>query len=300
MLDHKQCEAFYAVAETGSFELASKQLFITSSAVTLRIQALEKALGQLLLIRGRPCILTKEGQEVLHFLQHTKLLENSLLQSLGRKSSNRFFKISIAANADSLATWLLPALKEALSKEKIALELKFDYQVQTYDLLESGAVNASLSIESVSMKGCHAVYLGSMSYVLVATPSFKKKWFGQTIRRELLCNTPVIVFNDKDHMQSDMLLNLYGLPPNSYPTHFIPSSHDFVQAIELGIGYGYAPLLMVANQLENGSLIELIPDTRKEVALFWHYWEKQSQPMQQITEGILKHARKYLSQINSH
>ena len=42
MLNAKQCDAFYAVAKTGSFDLAAEQLNITASAVTLRVQSLEK------------------------------------------------------------------------------------------------------------------------------------------------------------------------------------------------------------------------------------------------------------------
>ena len=42
MLQSKQSEAFLAVAETGSFELAAERLSITASAVTLRVQSLEK------------------------------------------------------------------------------------------------------------------------------------------------------------------------------------------------------------------------------------------------------------------
>lgn len=44
MLRHKACEAFLAVAETGSFEQAAIRLHITASAVTLRVQSLEKDL----------------------------------------------------------------------------------------------------------------------------------------------------------------------------------------------------------------------------------------------------------------
>ncbi len=37
MLNSKQCEAFLAVAETGSFELAAERLYVTASAITLRV-----------------------------------------------------------------------------------------------------------------------------------------------------------------------------------------------------------------------------------------------------------------------
>ncbi len=45
MLNHKQCDDILAVAETGSFEVCGDCLSITASAVTLRVQSLEKNLG---------------------------------------------------------------------------------------------------------------------------------------------------------------------------------------------------------------------------------------------------------------
>lgn len=50
LLDQRQCAAFTAVA-AGSFEKAAQQLFDTPSAVSLRVQALEKQLGVLLIER---------------------------------------------------------------------------------------------------------------------------------------------------------------------------------------------------------------------------------------------------------
>lgn len=67
MLNSKQCEAFLAVAETGSFELAAERLYVTASAITLRVQNLEKDLGQMLILRERPCRTTQAGQALLHY-----------------------------------------------------------------------------------------------------------------------------------------------------------------------------------------------------------------------------------------
>jgi len=72
MLEKKQCEAFLAVVETGSFDQAGKMLHLTPSAVTLRLQALEKKLGHLLIIRSKPCTLTTAGQQVFEYLKKIK------------------------------------------------------------------------------------------------------------------------------------------------------------------------------------------------------------------------------------
>ena len=113
MLNHKQTEAFFAVAQTGSFDLAAHVLNITASAVTLRVQQLEKQLGHLLLVRDRPCRTTQAGETLVHYLQHQKLLEQSLFQDLGGQNlEHDFFQLNIATNADSLASWLLPCIQD--------------------------------------------------------------------------------------------------------------------------------------------------------------------------------------------
>ena len=74
MLSSKSCEAFLAVAESGSFDEAAQRLCITSSAVTLRVQALEKDLGQILLLRERPALL---HQDLIQALQENPVLKIS-------------------------------------------------------------------------------------------------------------------------------------------------------------------------------------------------------------------------------
>ncbi len=91
MLPHKSCEAFLAVVETGSFEQAAIRLHITASAVTLRVQSLEKQLGHTLILRERPCRVTAMGQTLLEHLQHQRLMEQNLLQQLKGKSEDSSF-----------------------------------------------------------------------------------------------------------------------------------------------------------------------------------------------------------------
>ena len=172
MLQSKHSEAFLAVAETGSFEQAALRLNITASAVTLRLQTLEKKLGHVLIVRERPCRPTLAGQSLLHYLQHSKLLEHNFLQNLTGQTANAFYQVNIATNADSLATWLLPLLKDLLIEEKIVIHFQVDDQSQTHHLLEAGLVNACVTTESEAMKGCVAEYLGEMHYRFVATPDW--------------------------------------------------------------------------------------------------------------------------------
>jgi len=296
MLSTKSCEAFLAVAESGSFEEAAQQLCITASAVTLRVQSLEKNLGQILLLRERPCRVTQTGQKLLEHLQHQRLREQNLLQQfMGQSSQHEFHQFSIATNADSLSTWLLKVLQTTLIKHKIALKLSLDDQTQTHQLLETGLVNACISTESIAMKGCEVHYLGQMTYRMVATPSFVEKWFKDGIHRDALRKAPAIIFNDKDLMHHQVILNLFGLTQQSYPHYFIPSSTAFLEAVHLDLGFGLLPEYQIGDDLQTGKLMEIMPNAKTEMKLYWHHWKQQSVLLQQLTIDLLEKAQLHMN-----
>ncbi|MCL6237297.1 MULTISPECIES: LysR family transcriptional regulator ArgP [Acinetobacter] len=294
MLQSKHSEAFLAVAETGSFEQAALRLNITASAVTLRLQTLEKKLGHVLIVRERPCRPTLAGQSLLHYLQHSKLLEHNFLQNLTGQTANAFYQVNIATNADSLATWLLPLLKDLLIEEKIVIHFQVDDQSQTHHLLEAGLVNACVTTESEAMKGCIAEYLGEMHYRFVATPDFIQRWFGQGVTRNALRAAPALIFNEKDDLHTQSIQKNFGLNPSQYPHHLIPSSTAFFDAITMGLGYGWLPDYQSKDLLAAGKLIELSTELSIDLALYWHHWNQQSIQLQKITAVMLQHAKDHM------
>ncbi|MEB5477124.1 LysR family transcriptional regulator ArgP [Acinetobacter pollinis] len=291
MLDNKQCEAFLAVVETGSFELAGAQLHVTPSAITLRVKALEQCVGKTLLLRERPCKPTQSGHELLSYLRKVKLLEQDLLyQFSGKDLSSEFFKLAIAINADTLATWFLPALQQVTLTEKILLNLQLEDQDYTHYLLETGQVNACISTESKARSGCYATFLGKVRYHLVASDAFIRRWFPYGISREALKHAPAVIFNRKDNMHGNVLLEHFGLPKTAYPYHFIPSSESFVDAIELGLGYGMVPEL----QVRNTELVVLTPKTTLDISLYWHHWQQQSPQLERLTHHLIIKSQEFL------
>ena len=65
-INYELYKVFYYVADTLSFSEASKQLFISQSAVSQSIKALEKKLDQVLFIRSTKKVqLTPEGEILL-------------------------------------------------------------------------------------------------------------------------------------------------------------------------------------------------------------------------------------------
>ncbi|MGQ5524914.1 LysR family transcriptional regulator ArgP [Chitinimonas sp. PSY-7] len=297
LLDVRKGEALLAVLETGSFEQAALLLHLTPSAVSQRLRALEEGMGTPLLVRARPCRATAAGQRLAQYLRRTRLLEEEFMAEMA-DSESQPLSIPIAVNNDSLATWLLPALSNFLVKEQLLLDIAVDDQDHTYALLEAGQALASVSTEATAMRGCEAEPLGVMRYRLLASPVFVARWFSAGFYRDTARYAPVLVFNRKDTVQADFLQRELGLPPASYPCHYIPSSESFYQAVRLGLGYGMVPELQYGDEVTRGTLIDLAPNKPTDVALYWHHWRVQSPKMEMLNTEVLKAACSALRPLN--
>jgi len=288
-IDPRRSAAFIAALDSGSLEGAAQQLRITPSAVSQRISALEQELGAPLLVRTRPCRPTAPGMRLLQFLRRRALLEQEFMAE--RDSEAGPVRVALAVNNDTLATWLLPLLAPLLVEEELLVEFVLDNQGHTFALLEQGQAVACISGEAEPMRGCTVEPLGMMRYRMVAAPAFARRWFPRGLDREAARKAPVMVFDRKDTLQTQFLLQHLGLPEGSYPFHYVPASDPYVQAIRLGLGYGMLPLEQCASLLAAGALLDLAPDLHVDVPLYWHAWRIQPARLERMGAALVKAAR---------
>lgn len=293
ILDKKQGEALLAVTDTGSFGQAAARLHLTASAVSQRVRALEMQLGQPLVVRSRPCRATRAGQRLRQYLIRAALLEAEFRAETAASQAAPL-SVALAVNADSLATWFLPALGDFLSRERVLLDLIVDDQDHTYALLEAGLALGCVSTEPHPLRGCVAEPLGTMRYRALAAPAFRGRWFPHGLGADAARRAPVLVFNRKDSLQADFLERQFQLPPGSYPCQYIPASDPFLRAVRLGLGWGMVPDLQAGEALASGELVDLAPDASIQVSLFWHAWKVQSPRLERLSRTILTAARRVL------
>jgi len=291
-IDPRRSEAFIAAIDGGSLEAAASQLNITPSAVSQRIAALEQEMGTPLLVRTRPCRPTAPGMRLLQFLRRRALLEQEYLAELDEDTGP--VRVALAVNNDTLATWLLPALAPVLVEEQLLVEFVLDNQGHTFALLEQGQAVACISGEAAPMRGCTVSPLGMMRYRMVAAPTFARRWFPDGLRREAARRAPVMVFDRKDALQTQFLLQHLGLPDGAYPFHYVPASEAFAQAIRFGLGYGMLPLEQCAALLASGELVDLAPALHADVPLYWHAWRIQPARLERMGAALVKAARAVL------
>jgi LysR family transcriptional regulator (chromosome initiation inhibitor) len=114
--DPAALECLAAIVEEGGFDRAAQRLSVTQSAVSQRLRALEAQVGTVLVVRSRPIRPTAAGQLLLKHTRQMRLLRADLERDLGELApsstggAREEERISLAINADSIATWALPAL----------------------------------------------------------------------------------------------------------------------------------------------------------------------------------------------
>jgi len=295
MFDYASLAALAAVVQEGSFERAALRLHVTPSAVSQRVRALEERMGCALIVRGQPCSPTATGQRLCHHLDHVRLLEHDLQDTLpgNARDTDQRLRLPLAVNADSLATWLAPALATFAAQAPVLLDIAVDDQDHTQEWLRSGAVLAAVSGNPVAAAGCNSQRLGSMRYLAVASPEFVARYFGSGVRAAQLARAPSLVFNSKDALQARWVRRLVRRPVDM-PQHRVPSPEAFVIAACLGMGWGLQPVALIAAHLRDGRLVELVPGTALDVPLYWQQARVASKILQELTAHILATADRTL------
>jgi LysR family transcriptional regulator (chromosome initiation inhibitor) len=272
ILDPAALDCLAALVDEGSFERAARRLSITQSAVSQRLRALETQVGQPLVVRSRPLRLTGSGQILLRYARQMQALHADVSRELGERGRTHE-RVPIAVNADSLATWVLPAL-QPLVDAGVSLELVVDDQDFTHEWLREGHVLGCVSTVSEALRGCRVTPLGVMRYVAVASPAFVERHLGLAgLHRGNFAQVPFVVFNRKDDVQAQWVARAFDLPAPRLQQRFVPSAEASVRAVTMGWGIGVAAWLLVKEQVERGELQVLHPQMTIDIALHWHQWK---------------------------
>jgi len=215
-----QLETLRALIEDGTFEKAARRLHVTASAVSQRVKAMEQASGRVLVQRTSPVLLTAAGAVVLRYARQVELLEADTERALQENGpADRPVLISLAVNADSLATWFLGALAGVAADLDLTFDLHREDQEHTISLLRSGAVMAAVTSNRESIQGCVTEPLGRMRYRAVATPAFVTRWLPTGL--DALSAAPVVTFDRNDDLQ-DAFLRAHAARPRHPATSSPP------------------------------------------------------------------------------
>jgi LysR family transcriptional regulator (chromosome initiation inhibitor) len=278
----EQALTLAAIMTEGTFDAAAQRLHLTPSAVSQRIRALEMVVGRPVLRRVRPVELTPAGEAVVRFARQVELLSVDLSNQLEPSADGSTPRITLVVNSDSLHTWALPGLVEVA--EHVQLTILREDQDHSLDLVRRGAAHGAVTATAVPVPGCISRPLGVMRYRPVCTPAFAARWFADGVTSTTLSTAPVVIYDDKDDLQ-DRYLRRQRRTSLQPPRHYVPATHEFGQAIQLGLGWGMLPELQLA-QLEPGLLRPLASSAHLDVPLYWQQWRLTSTALNYVASAI--------------
>ena len=100
-------------------------------------------------------------------------------------------KISLAVNADSIATWFIEAITPVLRDHLIELDLIIEHEERTLDKLRRGEAIGAVTVMEKPLKGYRSFKLGEMKYCLVASKGFQQKYFPGGVNQSSLKMAPM-------------------------------------------------------------------------------------------------------------
>ncbi|UYM06464.1 LysR substrate-binding domain-containing protein [Solicola gregarius] len=147
---------------------------------------------------------------------------------------------------------------------------------------------AAVTAEPTPVQGCAAVRLGAMRYLPMASRDFCDRYLGGPLGASL-AKAPMLNFNRKDALQTSYLRSVTRR--SAYPpTHFLPSSAAFSEAVRMGLGWGLVPEPdLRPDDDAPGGLVRL-DDRHVDVPLYWQHWRVESALLRTLTEEVRAHA----------
>jgi LysR family transcriptional regulator (chromosome initiation inhibitor) len=295
MLDYKLLHALSVLITQQNFEKAASELCITQSALSQRIKLLEQTIGQPVVVRSQPVRATPIGKKLLSHYQQVALLEQDVIPDIYAEKTNDTIAVNLASNADSLATWLIDGLSDVTHQYKIALNLLIADENRTINYLKNGEVFGAISTQNKALPGCTFDKLGDMEYILVASKTFKQRYFSNGINYHSLQQAPAVAFDQKDDMHIKYIEDEIGLPGSSYPCHTVRSSEAFVGFAKQGLAYCLIPKLQIQKELISGELIDLRPGSSLTRTLYWHRWILLKGAFKALSDIIIQKAQQSLN-----
>ena len=195
-------QAFITVAKVKTVHGAANELFITQTAVTQRIKALEQSLKTTLFIRSRKGMsLTTEGEALLRYCHAAKELEGETMAQIQGSGLDVEVEINITGPTSIMK---VRVIKHCMPLIEAFPNLLLHFQVEDsevrHQLLRSGKADFAIIQKDQVSKEMKTKELKPEEYVLVCS----SKWAHLSLD-EIIKTKRIIDFDETDHMTHEYL-----------------------------------------------------------------------------------------------
>ena len=250
-INYELYKVFYHVAVTLSFSEASKQLFISQSAVSQSIKVLEKKLNQTLFIRSTKKVqLTPEGEILLKHIEPAMNLikrgENQLLEANTLNGG----QLRIGASDTICRYFLVPFFKEFhLKYPNVHIKVANQTSIACAKLLENGQADFIITnYPNSSLSNAHNIrILKEFSDVFVANPAHFPLTDHKLSLQELQ-SYPILML-DRKSTTSEFLHHMFQKNQLDLVPEIELTSNDLlIDLARIGLGIAFVPDFCIPEQ----------------------------------------------------
>jgi len=279
-------EAFYWVSTLKSVSRAAEKLFITQSAMSARIAALEDELGVLLLDRrNKRVTLTVAG---MRFVSHAKRLLELQREVKGEMGAGRAVAahLRVGAIESVLHSWLIPWLEKLRSdNQELEIELSVETTPVLIDQVQRGGQDIVFTALPVSGEGLRTKTLPSMNMCFVGDATRYRK---RAYTLAELAQGELLSFQRGSQPHLALLDALHSSNMEQKRVHAISSISAMAQLVAGGFGVATLPRAAAASLVKSHGLRLLKCDV--ELPPLPIHATYRSDPTSTLVEDALKSA----------
>lgn len=256
-MNQRFVEAFYWVATLKSMTRAAEKLFMTQSAISSRVSALEEELGILLIDRRdrQQFALTNAGLRFLNYAERLMTLHRQLRDELGTEDSGVHL-LRVGAIESVLHTWLIPMLQHLRSSHpNLQLELTVEITPVLVEAVKRGNLDLVFAAQSITAPGIRTRLLPAMEMVFVGAKSMKRR---EPYTLAEIVSHDMMTFQRGSQPHVALLEQLRGEGLEPPRLHTVSSIPAMVHLIESGFGIATLPII-AANKLMRQHEIAILP-----------------------------------------
>ncbi|MEY2893685.1 MAG: hypothetical protein RJA98_3593 [Pseudomonadota bacterium] len=280
-----------AIARTGSFAAAAREMGKVPSALTYNVRQLEDALDVLLFDRSsRQARLTAAGEELLTEGRRLLAEMDAVANRVRRVATGWETQLTVAVDSVISDLTILELCEAffALSQQGAdgsstgpgtRLRMRSEVLAGTWEALLSGQADLAIGVgpPTAAQSGVAFEELGEVRFVYAMAPHHPLAKVGSMLSDAELIRHRAVAVADSAHRLSPITVNL--LPGQDVLT--VSSMAAKVEALLRCMGSGFVPEAMIRTQLEAGTLVtRQVMRPRQQIALgyAWRCTQSQANP----------------------
>lgn len=277
-MDTEALRLFVMAADLLNISAAGRQLGLAPAVASARLAKLENQVGADLLHRStRKVSLSLEGAEFLPYAREILAQEDAAKAALGHGNKEVSGTLRLAASSTFSQLYIVPILPDFLERfPKINLELKLS---DTQMNLIEGGFDLALRNYAIEDSSLRARKLADDIRILCASPDYLKRR-GVPATPDDLAGHRLMSFTGAStrSLISEADSATYSFPPHSVKSRVVIDDGTSLKlAMMAGVGISMSSLWSVHKELQEGSLVRVLPDYKvNDQSAIWLVYPKSN------------------------